>query len=222
MFCSKCGNTLANDSDFCSKCGMQIMPTNSEPNSSLTDSMPQTDSMQLIITIGKAMAAGLSNLIFHVFIDGAKVGEILNGETASYKISPGEHIIKIGACSIGIRVPSIGNPPVVLLLKWGLDIKPEIVCHQQQIVTQPSVVDKVKATTQTKLGYFFAGFGIIGFVVGLLIFQTLEGTGSIVTPGQHSANLNILDFALPFVIGGLALVIFGAVLIILSSLKPRK
>lgn len=236
MFCHKCGNQISEGAAFCHKCGTKTVvdePTQqvsvSPPTTLPAEPQPQSsvDSIELFVSIAKVEGRAFSKLKFPVFIDNTQIGELPNGGTSAYKITSGQHCIKIGSTSIWINIPK-GSNPITLNLQWGVNIKPEIVCPQSHLVTKPSETEKITTQALFKslnsvgvVGLICIALGAIGLIVGLLLSPSPSG-GGIVTAEQHSAMSAALDFALPFVIGGFAFAIIGAIILILSSRKKNK
>lgn len=236
MFCHKCGNQIADGAAFCHKCGTKIVVDESvqqvsvsPPTTLLAQPKPQSsiDSIELFISIAKVEGRAFSKLKFSVFIDNTQIGELPNGGMSAYKITPGQHCVKIGSTIIWINVPKENNP-ITLNLQWGVNIKPEIVCPQSQLVMKPSETEKITMQAMFKnlnsagiTGLVCIVLGAIGFIVGLMLFPSYSG-GGIVTAEQHIAISAAMDFALPFVIGGFAFAIIGAIILILSSRKKGK
>lgn len=189
------------------------------PHTPIQDVSASVDFVKLVITCGKDLSDEFSGLKFDVLINGNKKGDLHNGETVTYEVLPGEHSVKIGACSIGINIPTVSES-VELFFKWGIDIEPEIVCHQHNLVTIPSVVENAKQTVGGKVGSSFIVIGLIGVISGIVLFPSFSG--SVMTAEQHVAHSNAMDFALFFLIGGFVFAIIGFVITSVSSRMSKK
>ena len=180
------------------------------------------DSVELVVTSVKVEGKPYSKFMFEVFVDDTQIGQVSNGGTSTYKITPGQHCVTIGRCSIGIDIPK-GNAPVTLNWQWGIgaSVKPEIICEQAHLVTKPFEI--VKMTAQNKIG--FAGLacvvlGFIGIILGFMFSSS--SSGSYVSAEEHLLISAVMDFALYFIIGGFALVAIGVIIGQISSRKKKK
>jgi hypothetical protein len=236
MFCHKCGNKVNEGADFCHKCGAKMVADQSTQQAAeaqqstvgavltatpqLADIKTSDNSIELVVIGAKVEGQVYEKYIFHVLIDGIKVGQLSNGGTLTHKITPGQHCVKIGRTRIWIDVPR-GNAPVMLNWHWGENIKPEIVCSQSHFVTKSSETTSfLKSLNAVGMAAITCvALGIVGVIVGFLLFPAYRG--SVVTAQQHLAISAAMDFALPFLIGGFALVVIGAVIMILPIRKEK-
>ena len=224
MFCIKCGNKALEEAEFCPKCGAKIINDESvkqppvEPVSRrpITTVQNTNDFAELVVTSVKVEGQP-DSIKFDVILDGIKIGRLSNGGTSTYKITPGQHCVKIGRCSICIDIPK-GNTPVTLRWKWGGDylFKPEIVCNQAHLVTKPSEIEKMNSLGKAGIGCIVAG--IIGVIIGFLLNESLDGP--IVSAEAHAMLDNTVSNTL--MVGGFVLVLIGAIIMILSLRIKKK
>jgi len=243
MFCHKCGAQIADDAIFCHKCGTKVIYADSVPqmstayNENLDSGSTQTlvpqettetfpNSLKMVIYADKVAGKMYSKFTFSVCVDGTPVGDLANGQTATYKITSGQHLIKVGVAVIGIDVPN-GETSIELDFHWGANITQEIVCHQTQWVSKPSENEKVSVQTELKkvnkgikAGLVCIAVGVIGSIIGAILMPS--SSGSIISAEEHSHDLMQMNIALPFFIGGLSLCGIGALIVILSSRKRKK
>lgn len=221
MFCHECGIKTADDAMFCHNCGTKVADTDAVQQESIV-TRENPDSVQMVISIDKAAGKAYSKFTFPVFVDGNLMGDLANGQTAAYMISPGQHLVKIGGFIIGIDVPA-GDASVELDFHWGGNSKPEIVCHQGQWVSKPCERERVSAgdelKSMNKAGLACLVIGVAGFFMGCILMPS--SSGGIVSAERHSADLAQMDIALPLFIGGLLLWMIGGVIIGLSSRKKK-
>ena len=85
MFCIKCGTQLPDGSNFCSKCGTDL----SSPNSTDTAATKYGKCL-FSIERRKGLLGGIG-VINKIYIDGALVKELSNGETFSLVLNNGKH-----------------------------------------------------------------------------------------------------------------------------------
>lgn len=220
MFCSRCGTQIPEGAAFCHKCGTKIVYAAAAQQASIIsqedlelgndntlmqekNTEAPLDSVKMVISIDKVTGKAYSKFTFSVFVDGILVGDLANGQTAVYKISAGQHLIKIGGFFIGIDVPK-GDSTIELDFHWGANIKPEIICHQSQWVSRPCEREKVSVgavlksiNTGVKAGLVCVIIGVIGVGIGYVNIET------------------------PHFIGGVSIMAIGAVSIILSSRKMK-
>jgi hypothetical protein len=162
-------------------------------------------------------AEASSKIKFDVLVDGVKMGDLSNGGTSTYMITPGHHCVKIGRASIWIDVPE-GSSPVTLDWHWNKSVKSEIICKQDHLVTKPSELEKTPVIVIA--GRLCAALGAIGFILGFILLPSHSGGG--MTAVQHVAFSNAVDFASSFIVGGVALAVIGVITLILSSPKEKK
>lgn len=192
MFCPKCGNKVKEDAVFCENCGakvyenvghqtsMQHLPGGNRKTvdavTPLTAGDSSIDSVEMVVSIEKVEGRAYAKIKSPVVVDNIKIGEVPNGETATYKISSGQHCIKIGAVCIWVDIPQ-GNAFINLNFKWGPKVKPEIVCQQERFVTRSSEMD---SNVERQIGLEYApACALMGFfvpLVGVILFFSLKKT----------------------------------------------
>lgn len=87
MFCHECGIKIADDAMFCHNCGTKVADTDAVLQESIV-TRENPDFVQMVISIDKAAGKAYSKFTFPVFVDGDLMGDLANGQTAAYMISP--------------------------------------------------------------------------------------------------------------------------------------
>lgn len=163
MFCPFCGAEVGKEAKFCNSCGKNL--TTAEVQETLSSAKVyenverQTlmqsiskgnhealgvakgnhiDSVEMVVSIEKVEGKAYSKTKASIWVDNIEIGTVPNGETATYKISSGQHCIKIGIVSAWVDIPQ-DIALINLSFKWGPKTKPEIVCQQQHLVTAASI-----------------------------------------------------------------------------------
>lgn len=191
MFCGQCGNKLEEDAIFCPYCGTKVYENDECQTSTqsppkiiretieaavpLTGAYPFGNTVTMVVSIENIEGRSSKNKMA-VLVDNQHIGEVLNGETATYKIVSGTHCIKIGTklgmCSIFVNIPP-GTAYINLNYKWGalLEVKPEIVCQQENFVTKVSEID---SDSERQIGLFCAILGVSCGLISLIWFFPLR------------------------------------------------
>lgn len=217
MYCSKCGTKAIDGALFCQKCGAKLVrdserevtnqtstKANTETNSGTihqTDVDMYGDPVEMVIFIAKVEGKQYSKWKFSVLIDNIPIGTVPNGETITYKIPMGQHCIKIGAACIWVNIPK-DNVLINLNFKWGPNVKTEIICQQNHLVTKASEIEKI--TFKAFVKAFFKN-SPVSCIVGLVC--ALLGIGVLL---YGFVNIEILPF-----ICGILLMAGGALPMIL-------
>lgn len=135
MFCHVCGTQISDDARFCHKCGAKVVTDAS--NIELNEKGLEAVNLLIIFkNIGSLGSSVMVNQELDVTVDGKKVGQLRNGETAEYKILPGQHHIALGPVQVCIET-SKGNGLVQLMVQ---PIVREEGALEYQLSCEPSCV----------------------------------------------------------------------------------
>ena len=98
-------------------------------------------SVELVVTCAK-LKGFFPGSVFPLLVDNVQVGELPNNGTFTSRIVPGSHQVKIGLICIEINVPE-DVAAVTLHFQYSQDKSSlEFVCDQDQLVTEPSHMEK--------------------------------------------------------------------------------
>lgn len=158
MFCRKCGNLLSNEIKFCPNCGEKVL----ELNATITASV------ELRVTSNGVDNEIFSNMRFDIFVDDIHIGNVLGKGTTVYKITPGQHYIKIGIANIYINIPK-EEVAVTLFFIWGSNIEQKIICQQGQFVTKFSEPETIISQTTSNRKKKILVLGLVSIVAVLVI-----------------------------------------------------
>lgn len=141
MFCHICGTQIPEGAEFCHNCGTKVAK---EVNSAAIEL--NTNNMQAADLFVTYKADSIFNFsMVHdqeldVFVDNIKVGSVTYGETAVYKITPGQHHIKLGLIHIQIDAPEGRNPvrlTIRSIIQEGGVIEQQLICEPSHLVIPP-------------------------------------------------------------------------------------
>lgn len=172
MFCPFCGAETGKEAKFCNKCGKDLTTAgahlsgskvNHETMVGVAKGDSSVDSVEMVISVEKVKGKNGSKMRVAVFVDNISRGTVLNGENAAYKISPGRHRIKMGMNSVEIDIPQ-DTVLINLSYRWGPNIKPEIVCQQQHLVTAASIDDRSTVLMNAIVGVLIPLSGLILYI----------------------------------------------------------
>jgi hypothetical protein len=86
MFCIKCGKEIPDESNFCLYCGILI------PGKSINNLIKKNEGKTLVVVnCNKEFGWGLYKV--KIFIDGNFIKDVKNGNSVSFEIENGKHIV---------------------------------------------------------------------------------------------------------------------------------
>lgn len=195
MFCSKCGTKAIDGARFCQKCGAILLKdserqmtnqssskTNRESDDETiyrTGADIHTNSVEMVISIAKVEGKEYSKWKFSVLIDNTPIGTVLNGQTFTCRISEGQHCIKIGAACIWVNIPK-ENTLINLNFNWGPNVKTEIICQQNHLVTKASEIEKLTLKEALKIAPVSCIIGLVCVILGIIAL--IVGFGDVESP----------------------------------------
>ena len=125
MFCLSCGKEIPDNSNYCLYCGIALPGRNN-------NSIMKVDGNRALIVVNSTKVKWWNKYKINIFVDGNFINDVKNGESVSFEIENGKHIIycecKSGWCkrSEAIEIDTKSNeihfsaafPPA-----WGTDYK---------------------------------------------------------------------------------------------------
>ncbi|MDR2194053.1 MAG: zinc ribbon domain-containing protein [Treponema sp.] len=86
MFCINCGKEIPNDSNFCLYCGISLSGSGIEKNEVINKGVS-------LIVINSEKIAFWGKHRIKIFVDGNFIKDVVNGQSISFEIEDGKHII---------------------------------------------------------------------------------------------------------------------------------
>jgi hypothetical protein len=84
MFCKSCGKEIPDNSNFCLYCGISLSEVKTNEITKMGISL---------ITIKSKKIFGWGKYKIKIFVDGNFIKDVINGESVSFEIENGKHII---------------------------------------------------------------------------------------------------------------------------------